>query len=231
MKMKVKVILIVMMCILPLGVYGQAITIPEASEPTTGDGSDSKEIVKADATSDGLAGDFNFGVGIGVNMLDDEHVIDASVVNDEIHISNAESNRVQLWLEGHYLFGSDFTKWECANGCLVLNLDGEVEEIPSKGHYYRHRRFYHGPFFAVQVSDGDSLINGAALGYMMSFKKTDLSDSKSDRYFNVGLGVSTSKVRTLGNQKEGDAVGANEQISFKTESVTGILLLFSVNVF
>ena len=170
-------------------------------------------------------------MGIGVNSIDEDHVIDAATVNGKIHVSNSESVRLQLWMEGHYLFGGDFAKWECEEGCQIRDENGVTKTLPENSSYYRSRRLYHGPFFAIQVSDGDSFIQGAALGYMVSFKKESHNAGEKPSYFNLGLGLSTSKVRTLGEQSDGDLIPDGDQLTYKTKSVKGLLLLFSVNVF
>ena len=186
----------------------------------------------AEITSSSIAGDFGMGIGIGVNSTSVDYINNAAIVDGRVNITDSESIRTQLWLEAHYLFGGEYSKWTCEDGCMVYDeFEGKPKEVPSGGSYYRNRRFYHGPFFAVQVSDGDSLFNGVALGYMISLKKTSKSSAGNDRYFNLGLGVSSTKVRAInGDYSDGEEFTGN-QLTFKNSTETGVLLLFSVNVF
>ena len=66
---------------------------------------------------------------------------------------------------------------------------------------------------------------------MISLKKTSKSSAGNDRYFNLGLGVSSTKVRAInGDYSDGEEFTGN-QLTFKNSTETGVLLLFSVNVF
>lgn len=195
-----------------------------------------KNAPTAESSSSDWVGQLGLGVGIGVNFLGADDISDASVINGRIHVNNSEKNKVQLWLESHYLFGGDYSQWACKKTpCKVKDAETQEIRLLNKGDiYFRNRRFYHGPFFAVQVSDGDSLLQGAALGYMISLRRVGTPSATGEvaRHFNLGIAASTSKIKTLGSgQTDGAEISGGSQITYSTKSETGVLLLFSVGVF
>ncbi len=174
-----------------------------------------------------------FGVGIGVNTLSKKSIESAKIINNAVIVENESRKKTQFWLEAHYSFGKQYTTWKClADECFVYNIRNEQNEPIKKGEiYFRPKRFFHGPFFAVNVSDSDSVINGSALGYMLSWRKVDEREKPTGMYFNLGFGASTSRIKELGGGlQEGQTVPAGTQIEYKTRDANGLLVLFSVGL-
>ncbi|MGQ0696960.1 MAG: hypothetical protein ACT4PZ_01835 [Panacagrimonas sp.] len=205
------------------------------------------ETMVAEETSAGVIAKMGMGIGLGVNVLDRQDVITAGVQNGRVSVTDSERSKVQIWMESHYLFGGDYARKKCGQrSCLVKDLEGG-SVIKHRGDgFFRARRFFHGPFIAVQVSDGDELLKGAALGYMVSLKregaakaegKAKLGETPPDSTplptaFNIGIGISTSKIGRLGNGlKEGQTLADGEQVFTRNRNELGVLILFSVNVF
>ena len=182
----------------------------------------------------GIAGQFGFGFGIGINRLSKAHIVDAAVINNKINIREKENDRYQLWLEAHYPLGGKYIRKKCIGGPCKVTVAGEEDrELTDQSIFYTYRKFYQGPFFAVQVSDGDNLLNGAALGWMFSYRRGEGEPTTDDKYFNVGIGFTSTKITTLGGKSEGDAidVSAGETLNLKKETDHGIMILFSINSF
>ena len=176
---------------------------------------------------------FGMGAGIGANILDSKEISSAIIVNNVVRVTSTNSIKNQFWLEAHYNFGKEYITYECnAFNCLVQDIEENKRKKINKGDtFFKARRVFHGPFFAVNVSDSNSIINGVALGYMLSLRKVGSNESPTDNYFNIGIGLSTTRIQSLANGlSDGDVVEAGTQIEYRTDDETGILILFSVGI-
>jgi hypothetical protein len=183
-------------------------------------------------------GEFGFGAGIGVNYLGGaKDINNARVTDGTIEVGDSIGVKTQLWLETHYRLGDMFKTLRCTEAeCNPVPYD-KTKPVPIKknGTWQVFRKFGWGPFFAVQVGDDNSIINGAALGVLISLNKSkydSASDTSTSRAFNIGIGVSTQRIQGLAlGLREGDAVGDETQVTYKNYNRTGVLLLFSTNIF
>ena len=145
--------------------------------------------------------DLGVGLSVTFDLGDDERVEEAEIINGVIRVTDENDSRARIMLESHFLFTPDH---------CFLNVDAGDWGI--------------GPFVAVQPGT-DEIIEAAALGIMIGFRRPGSSDS-----FNVGLGIAIDPdTRVLG-----DGLVANQMlpvgetsIRYKEESQMGIVLLTS----
>lgn len=157
------------------------------------------------ATTDDRFGQFNFGLGIGISDLSRADVLETQIEQGLVRVTDSEKTKRGLWLETHYL------------------LD----------RYAFGKYASHGPFFGIQVLEGDDVIKSVALGYMISLKRSPIKDKTSKTAFNLGLGLHTTKIKVLGNGiVEDQALPTGvESVRLKSKDETGVMLMFSVSVF
>lgn len=198
---------------------------------------------ESDSATD-WSGDFGFGAGIGVNSLVGANdVSNGRVSNGRVEVGSSESIKTSLWLETHYLFGGYYVAHKClSDSCLAVNVNetdtkkmNDVNLYKKEQIFVSFKRFRWGPFFAIQLAADDQIINGAALGGMVSLIRTN--GKKSDgtlnqTAFNLGLGISSTRYQALANGlSEGDSVSADTQVITNTRNRIGLVLLFSTNIF
>jgi len=202
-------------------------TPPEELEITPDKVIDSNKAVSVDISG------FGFGVGIGVNTLSKKTVDDAQIVNNVVRIESESKRTTQIWLEVHYSFGRQYSTYKCtAKKCLVYDIiEKKLKQIKEDDTYFKPKRFFHGPFFAINMSDTQSVINGAALGYMASWRKIDAKENPTGSFFNLGFGLSSTRIQELrGDLVDGQTVSAGTQVEYKNTDDLGFLVLFSVGL-
>lgn len=114
----------------------------------------------------------------------------------------------------------------------VVRVTDEENGIPRlvlEGHYFFNSSygFGYGPFVAVQPGD-DEIINSAALGGMIGFRKDDNSNS-----WNIGLGIAADpNVQILGDGiEENEPLPGNEtDVRYKETTQYGLMILFSTSL-
>jgi len=141
-----------------------------------------------------------FGAAIGTStLLGDKQVTDAEIVNGIVRISEEKSIFIRIMLESHYFFVNTMH--------------------PKRGN---------GPFVAVS-SSSDDIIESAALGWMIGFRR----DEKESQSLNFGLGVLLDpSVQHLGEGFEADkpAPAGETAIRYKSTSQAGVLFVASFSL-
>ncbi len=144
-------------------------------------------------------------LGVGISVTFDfggiERISEAEVVGGVVRVKDEDDARARIMLESHYFFTPDF---------------------PMFG--VEHKDWGIGPFVAIQPGT-DEVIEAAALGLMMGFRREGTGDS-----FNIGIGVAVDpNTRTLGDGIERDMplpVGETA-VRYKEESQFGLVILTS----
>ncbi|MES2834033.1 MAG: hypothetical protein V4707_04895 [Pseudomonadota bacterium] len=144
-------------------------------------------------------------LGVGISVTFDfggiERISEAEVVSGVVRVKDEDDARARIMLESHYFFTPSGTPFGVAQG------DWGV-----------------GPFVAIQPGT-DEVIEAAALGVMMGFRREGTGDS-----FNIGIGVAVDpNTRTLGDGIERDMplpVGETA-VRYKEESQFGLVILTS----
>ncbi len=147
---------------------------------------------------------YGFGFGLGATFLGGHEVKAAIVENGLVRVTQEERVRVSAWLTTQYLF----------------------DRFPI-GLYTSH-----GPFVAAEVGSDVNVIHSLAAGYMISWKRTALTDPKHHSALNLGVGVAVTHIQKLGSGLEEDAPLPEgvESIRYKTTSSISLLVLFSFTV-
>ena len=110
----------------------------------------------------------------------------------------------------------------------VTDEENGIPRLVLEGHYFfgTDDGFGHGPFVAVQPGDNE-IINSAALGYMVGFKKQNSDDS-----WNLGIGIAADpNVQILGEGIKANQPlpGNEESVRYKEETQYGVMILFSTS--
>jgi hypothetical protein len=146
-------------------------------------------------------GGLSFGVGLGlsVNAQNQHRVTNATLVTPTNVVRVTETNNASaaLILESHYFF--------VPNRPFFAGTD----QVP-KGDWG------HGPFVAIEASNGNTVITGYALGWMIGFREptytydaaTGWKASYSRNSWNFGLGVRVDP----NAQVLGDGIVANQPL-------------------
>ena len=85
---------------------------------------------------------FNFGIGVGVLLLDEPDIIDTTINNGVVIVTDEEKQKLGFWLTSSWVNSS----WPSENIQI-------------------------GPFIGVQLFDDKSLLNSLAVGINLSFMK------------------------------------------------------------
>ncbi|MFN3931383.1 MAG: hypothetical protein ACK4JY_06490 [Brevundimonas sp.] len=145
--------------------------------------------------------DLGVGLSVTFDLGDDERVEEAELINGIVRVTDENDSRARIMLESHFFFTPDHSFLNVAAGDWGI-----------------------GPFVAVQPGT-DEIIEAAALGVMIGFRRPDTGDS-----FNVGLGLAIDPdTRMLGDGLVADqALPVGETaIRYKEESQLGVVLLTS----
>ncbi len=144
---------------------------------------------------------FGAGISVTIDFSGIDRVASAEVVNGIVRVTDEEDARARVMLESHYFFTP-----------------------PGRFLGVAHENWGVGPFVALQPGT-DEIIEAAALGVMIGFKRGD-----TDQSFNVGIGIAVDP----NTQVLGEGLRANQplpvgetQIRYKEESQYGLVLLTS----
>lgn len=145
-------------------------------------------------------------LGVGLSLTIDfggiERVSEAEVVNGIVRVTDEDDARARVMLESHYFFAP-------TGRFLGVN----------------ERDWGTGPFVAVQPGT-DEIIEAAAMGVMVGFRRPGTIDQS----FNIGFGVSVDpNTRVLGSGlRAGEPLPAGETaIRYREESQYGWVILTS----
>ncbi|MEN8877909.1 MAG: hypothetical protein ABF338_11810 [Hyphomonas sp.] len=183
----------------------------------------------------GLEG-LGFGVGIGVNVTSKQGVDEARIANGAVVVESESKARPQLWLEAHYSLkksNAEYLTWNCTvSTCYEYDVIQKKYRLHRQGEaIYKRARWTYGPFFAVQVSGDGQIINGAAIGGLISWRRVAADQGLQGTAFNLGLGVSTYRQRQLANGlTDGAAAEEGTVIEYRETDEVGLLILFSVGL-
>lgn len=149
-----------------------------------------------------------FGLGIGVSFLDESDILETTVANGVIRVTDSEKVKRDAWLETHYTF-DNISEWMGWNYLAP------------------------GIFVGVQVAGSGGTFDGISAGLLMSWKRTPIGDSKSKQAFNIGAGWVNRKIRVLGDgMVENEPLPAGEEaVRYRKKDSSGWMLMFSFTVF
>lgn len=156
---------------------------------------------KADGSRDFAGLKLGVGLSLTIDFGGIDRVNEAELVNDIVRVTDEDDARARVMLESHYFFTPD-------RAFLVPSGNWGV-----------------GPFVAVQPGT-DEIIEAAALGVMVGFKRPDTTGQS----FNIGLGVSVDpNTRVLGSGLRADEPlpSGETAIRYREESQYGWVILTS----
>lgn len=143
-----------------------------------------------------------FGVGLSVTIDsggEKNRVGNAEIVDGIVRVTEENNTLARVLLESHYFFEPSTDK-------LYLG---------------------HGPFIALQPGSTET-IDAIGMGWMIGLRKKASSGSYGNNSWNFGIGIIVDpNSKVLGDGLEKNQPTLEQQVRYKTESETGVLLFTS----